>query len=408
MGDTSLSTRCVYRHRRGFWYLSGLTLVAGAVLLGLYFTLLPAAFPKLQVPEYVDAGRIDRGDPCSCQFEAKNEGQLPLIIHKAKASCHCQGVYVLRPNGVREPIRELRIAPGKSITLGTRFVATGMVNEPVSFQVLLATNDPVRAIVEIRINYTPSAKIYCVPNVLVFGEVPLATTVTRIIKVFADDRAGKVDAKELSFTLPEFFKIQFVPNQHIRSGFSSSIPVKIGEFHLIFNSPSESRNINEHLQILKSGKELFQLPVTAQCVPPFRLTPAKVVLPRYSEGSCLYDYNVFARSITKPFTLRVRKQPTHVKVTISEANLGLTQKINISCKRGAFNRKKTDPLTETIELIASTGLDSVALSFEVIILPPEFLRPWLLSSHSAMSELRRSRDASRRRIGGMGAQRNTL
>jgi len=196
-------------------------------------------FPRIVMERSRDAGRLDLHQPYECQFEVRNSGDAPLLIHEAHAACHCQGVYWLSESGAKMAIHELVIPPSASATLGVDFVATGELNLPSLLSITLSTNDPSDSKISMQITYTSTARLYFVPNTVVFGDVSLGSTVSRIIDVFADGRAEKIEQEKLKCSSDDLFTVRYIP-QPQREGeakLGGSIASQIGHLEITLRAP---------------------------------------------------------------------------------------------------------------------------------------------------------------------------
>lgn len=327
--------------------------------------------PKLVVERTFDLGRIDLGESADGRFEVTNAGDAPLIIHEAKASCRCQGVYREGASGVKETVRELLIAPGQSLTLGVRFVATGELNLLGYMVIDLFTNDPAEPIARLTVRYTPTAKLYCVPRTVIFGTVAPGSTVTTTVDVFAYGRADKIRPDPLTCHPADLFAVRYIPSRQDGEDVTlgNSIAAQIGRLEITFRAPQEARTINQPLVLVQEGKEFCRLPVSAHCVPDFQLFPAILVLPRRSAQGDVYSLTGSCRTRTgEAFTLRMKKKSAHLAVTIPQTEPGPVQSFTVTYEG---DRPLTAEVMESLELTASTPTRSTDLHLDVKITPKE-------------------------------------
>ena len=324
--------------------------------------------PKLVMERSLNLGRLDVGQAADCRFQVTNAGHGPLVIHGARAACRCQGVYRETESGVKEAVRELTVPPGQSVGLGLSFAASGELNRPVQLRIELSTNDPTDPTAAVLISYTPTAKLYCVPQEVVFGNVTPGATVTEAVGLFTDGRAGKFQADQLSCSPADLFAVRYVPMTPGQADVALGNSIaQLGRLEITFRAPREAQTIHRPLVLLQEGKEIFRLPVTARVVPDFELLPAVLTLPRHSQQGDVYSFDVCCRSRTgEPFRLRVQSKSANFTVTLPQSEPAPVHLVKVAY---VGDRTLKAEVTETIELMAASAERSADLRMEVRVAP---------------------------------------
>jgi hypothetical protein len=313
----------------------------------------PAGPPHAVFDQVVNIGRLDLYQNSECRFSIANGGGEPLVIREAKPGCHCQGVFWETPDGVRSGVRDVVINPGQAVTFGLVFVAGGQLNQQHSIPIDLVTNDPSAPNPRITVVYTATARLYCVPQSLVFGNLLPSQTATTSVDLFADGREEKVAWDRLTCEPAECFSVRFVATPPAAGDtLGGSIASRVGTLHVTLRTPDTPQPIAESLILKSDGKEVFRRPVSARCVPEFELSPETVVLPRRSSTGPEYTTNVICRSTTgREFYLRVSPQsPPGLDIRVERGGPSVIHTLTVTYTTGRPSGRGS---SASAELIAS-------------------------------------------------------
>jgi hypothetical protein len=211
------------------------------------------------------------------------------------------------------------------------------LNEQSSILVEFATNDPSAPALKVTIVYTPTAKLYCVPQTLIFGNLQPSQSAVASVDVYADGREEKFAWDRLTCEPADRFAIRFAPAPPAESEtLNGSIAAKIGTLHVTLRAPDAPGPIADAMILKADAKEVYRIPVSARCVPEFELSPATVFLPRRSASGPVYTSSVVCLSTAgREFRLRASPQaPPGLEIKVDEDRLAAVHTITITCPDG--------------------------------------------------------------------------
>jgi len=260
----------------------------------------------IEVNRSIEFGGVDLLSTIDCHFPITNNSRRPLVIRNARAQCQCQDVFHQQPDGKRDRVQNVIIAPGTSALFGIVFVATGRLGEPAQFDLRLFTDNHDDPEIKVSLNYTPTARLYCVPQTVVFGDIGVAQRVTTSLAVYADGRQSVIDWSSITANNPRygiaFRKTASEPIEKLEG----SVASKIGQLEVSFLGGDQPENIDDDLVIVSEGKQCFHVRVQGRIVPGIVVSPAKVSLPRQSTKGPTYIADVAIRTHPHmPFELQV-------------------------------------------------------------------------------------------------------
>ena len=134
--------------------------------------------PSLDVKRLIDLGCLQNGTLVPAPIKFFNRGSGGLTLSEFHSNCSCIRLYRVE-NGVKYKFRTLVIDPGEATSVFADLRVSGEPGTQIASSVWCKTSDPDNQEIQINLFYTPVARLYTVPSLLLFGQVPCDTPVTK-------------------------------------------------------------------------------------------------------------------------------------------------------------------------------------------------------------------------------------
>jgi len=150
------------------------------------------AAPKARVaPEALDFGRVKAGATAEQTLTVYNDGDAPLRVLRAKASCSCTAIAA--PDG-----DSTTIAPGSSARMTVRFDAAGRVGHQ-SAAIAITTNDPARPAVTVPVAaFVETLTVVRPPDGLVWQYAARGGAIRRTVVIVPGDASKPIELIDIA------------------------------------------------------------------------------------------------------------------------------------------------------------------------------------------------------------------
>jgi hypothetical protein len=304
----------------------------------------PVAAPKIEViPETKDAGTVAKGQVIETTFLVKNNGGSDLIISDARPGCGCTVASfdkLIKPG-----------AEGKVMTS----VDTKSFSGPISKSVLLVSNDPERAQINLFIKATVKPYVDVLPQPYVRMSVVKGDSDARDVIILSEEKSFKPTIAETS---QPYVKAEVSP-----AGEKDKIPGHPGEqykLHITVTGDAPEGLLNAPIRITTgvSQQPSIEIPVSGLVRARVSVTPVMVNFGNFTAGK---------DPITRNIVVTNNKPASPIKVTRAEVSIPgfitdvvpTQEGVSYTVVVKASERVKKGPLEGTVKLFTTDKEKSV-------------------------------------------------
>ena len=298
----------------------------------------PVAAPKIEViPETKDAGTVAKGQVIETTFLVKNNGGSDLVISDARPGCGCTVASfdkVIKPG-----------AEGKVMTS----VDTKSFSGPISKSVLLVSNDPERAQINLFIKATVKPYVDVLPQPYVRMSVVKGDSDARDVIILSEEKSFKPTIAETS---QPYVKAEVSP-----AGEKDKIPGHPGEqykLHITVTGDAPEGLLNAPIRITTgvSQQPSIEVPVSGLVRARVSVTPVMVNFGNFTAGK---------DPITRNIVVTNNKPASPIKVTRAEVSIPgfitdvvpTQEGVSYTVVVKASERVKKGPLEGTVKLFTT-------------------------------------------------------
>ncbi|MFO0807866.1 MAG: DUF1573 domain-containing protein [Gemmataceae bacterium] len=320
--------------------------------------------PRVEFPASVDFGEVLPGSAFSGTATVANTGRTPLAFNEVSRSCSCVQAEVVTPAG-REPLGNLSIAPGESVTieveLHSRADEIGPGRETLSFK----TNDPRTPDGRIELTYRVKGAVATHPTTVNFGTVVPGVPVAADIDVRATDHETGPRVMRVAGPSAGALRVDSVSVPPGTGGEGS--PRWLVQRVRVQLVPAPALGSHEARIEIVAGDARSQplsVPVYWRVRPPIEVSPASISLPVQSTSGPVYWARCLVRS-SSGRAVRVGKIEAPDGFRVSAAPIGqssptATAVVSIEClDPDILDRSSDAPLAVRLTLDMDDGREEV-------------------------------------------------
>ncbi len=272
------------------------------------------------IEDLIDLGSVKNGEIVQVPIRITNESASSSVLDEFRSDCSCVTIYEMQ-DGVKKKVGKMALGPREEVKVYADIRISGDPGVKRSSSVQFRESGERHR--QVGIFFTPVARLYSIPQVAVFGDVPVNTALTRRIELRSDgsfpDRVGVI-----SCSRPELFSVEFMaPGASEKEMFEKSNPGQhlLGNLDLVLRA-DKTCICEDELIVLNDGKEFLRLLTSARVVEEYQLSPGALVLPRaQSNGEPLYSANVVCRA-RGGFPVKVQRVEDDLPFDVRVANSG--------------------------------------------------------------------------------------
>jgi hypothetical protein len=260
--------------------------------------------PIIECPAVVELGEQEVERVATGHVVIANRGRDDLQLGDIRSSCSCSGLE-RELNGDLVRLQELRLGAGESADLLLRVAVRGTPGESNRTAVTFATNDPERP--EVRVEAVISritGGVSSSPRTVIFGTVSVGGSASQLVEV-RDKASLPRSIKAVESTNPQGFTVRLLPASS-RKG-APALPEEgsvIGLVEVTLKTEAPLVADGGILVSLDESSRPKWVPVLGRVAPLVEVSPALVVLPRFSSTGAVYSAECLCRSTEgKPLTI---------------------------------------------------------------------------------------------------------
>jgi hypothetical protein len=324
--------------------------------------------PLIEYPARLDLGKHEIGEVAVAHFIIANRGGAELVVDEIHSNCSCTGME-REQDGHYGRVESLRLKAGEQADLVMRVSVRGvpigaeMINV-VEFQ----TNDPTQPVGRIEaLVHSVSGGVSATPQSLVFGTVPLGTSIRPIVDVH-DNALTPRTIERVTSTNPDRVSVRLRPDPgSVPSPGADPARIVIGRIEVVVDTATAG-DVDEKIQIHLTGeaRKPDAITILGKIAAPLEVSPSFLALPRASTKGPIFEGMCVCRSTIG--------QP--VAVTVDSAPPGLTVEVLDEGKEARRVRIRWDPKKSNgaaagpravIHLRAKSGEHEAILGLQILL-----------------------------------------
>lgn len=302
------------------------------------------AAPKIEViPETKDAGTVAKGQVIETTFLVKNNGGSDLVISDARPGCGCTVASF-----------DKVIKPGEEGKVKTS-VDTKSFSGPISKSVLLVSNDPERAQINLFIKATVKPYVDVLPQPYVRMSVVKGDSDARDVILLSEEKSFKPAIAE---TAQPYVKAEIA-----QAGEKDKIPGHPGEqykLHITVTGDAPEGLLNSPIRVNTgvSQQPTIEIPVSGLVRARVSVTPVMVNFGNFTAGKDPITRNIVVTN-NKPATpIKVTKAEVSVPGFITDV-VPTQEGVSYTVVVKASEKIKKGPLEGTVKLFTTDKEKSV-------------------------------------------------
>ena len=304
----------------------------------------PVAAPKIEViPETKDAGTVAKGQVIETTSLVKNNGGSDLVISDARPGCGCTVASfdkLIKPG-----------AEGKVMTS----VDTKSFSGPISKSVLLVSNDPERAQINLFIKAMVKPYVDVLPQPYVRMSIVKGDSDARDVILLSEEKSFKPTVAETSQT---YVKAEVSP-----AGEKDKIPGHPGEqykLHITVTGDAPEGLLNAPIRITTgvSQQPSIEVPVSGLVRARVSVTPVMVNFGNFTAGKDPITRNIVVTNNKPASPIKVTKAEVSVPGFITDV-VPTQEGVSYTVVVKASERVKKGPLEGTVKLFTTDKERSV-------------------------------------------------
>jgi hypothetical protein len=294
-----------------------------------------AAAPRIEViPETRDAGIVPKGQVIETTFVVKNAGSADLVISDARPGCGCTVASfdkVIKPGG-----------EGKVQTS----VDTKSFSGPISKSVLLVSNDPERAQINLFIKATVKPFVDVLPQPYVRMSVVKGDSDARDVIIISEEKSFKPTITESS---QPYVKAEITP-----AGEKDKLPGRPGEqykLHITVTPEAPEGLLNAPIRVSTgvSQQPSVEIPVSGIVRARVSVTPVMVNFGNFTAGKDPITRNIVVTNNKPASPMKVTKAEVSVPGFVTDV-VATQEGISYTVVVKASDKVKKGALEGTVKL----------------------------------------------------------
>ena len=294
-----------------------------------------AAAPRIEViPETRDAGIVPKGQVIETTFVVKNAGSADLVISDARPGCGCTVASfdkVIKPGG-----------EGKVQTS----VDTKSFSGPISKSVLLVSNDPERAQINLFIKATVKPFVDVLPQPYVRMSIVKGDSDARDVIIISEEKSFKPTITESS---QPYVKAEITP-----AGEKDKLPGRPGEqykLHITVTPEAPEGLLNAPIRVSTgvSQQPSVEIPVSGIVRARVSVTPVMVNFGNFTAGKDPITRNIVVTNNKPASPMKVTKAEVSVPGFVTDV-VATQEGISYTVVVKASDKVKKGALEGTVKL----------------------------------------------------------